>query len=275
MTRHLDHHACSELLRAYVAGDSGEDAAAVSEHLEECPDCRSEQATLEMLLSPVEPLTPRERSHLRATVAAAMEQEAPVKARRSLTAVAAGDGSHRQPWRWVTPALSAAAAVLLIAGGLFFLGRGGTNSSFNTAAPAARAPDKNAELARPATPGAGGAGPEPTFATSTTAFAGEKSSPASTQPAVIASFAASYSGSQARSLSTTFLDRLAQDAPSGAARQVRICGRRVLAARKLPVLPAYGTYATVRGEPALVLEFASSDTVDGPLTRFMLFAWPR
>jgi hypothetical protein len=267
----MDHRACSELLSAFVRGEAGDDAVTVAEHLEGCRECQKERAALEMLLAPEEPLTAQERARLREVVAAAGAGEAVAATHRGLThVVRREESSPTERWQWLAPALSAAAAVILVVGGLFFVfGHGGTGSSNSSAVGhAANAPEKSVVRAA-------GTRPAPIFARSTTAGTGHPGVLGAERPPVLDSFAASYTGTDARRLGRTFLERLAGDAPAGAAQQVRLCGQRVLAAQPLPVLPAYGATTTVKGNPALLLEFAASDTPDGRLTRFIVFAWPR
>jgi hypothetical protein len=293
MTEAMDHDACSRLLRAYLAGEAGNDAPAIAAHLEGCPECRAERAGLEMLLAPVERLTPAERAQLRAGVGRATQvaSSSVLRAVPSVSTRPAWGSSKRETpsparkphnterFHRLAPALSAAAAVLLIASGVVLfqhLGGGSSNSAAQAgAAHGAAQPGKGATKAR------GGLGIDRSVPSSLPLprFAPHRlptTTRAETQAAaILPAFVAAYNGTEARHLAPSFLHRLARVAPHALASQVQQCGNRVLDEPGAGTLPAYGATTTVNGQTVLVLVFATSSSPSTPLTRLELHAWPR
>jgi hypothetical protein len=279
MTPSLDHDTCSQLLRAYLAGEAGDDAPGVAAHLETCSRCREESAGLRMLLAPVEGMTPAERSHLRAEVARATWPES----RPRLEGVPSrGPTSERPPDRTTgsprsrldrrrfAPLLSAAAAILLVATGVILfqhLGGSSGETSYGAAAPAPNRPQANANTGAKAQ----GAGPSslvaPTFAPSLLSDIGQVESAASTR---LPSFRAAYDQAPAAQLAPGLLGRLADAAPTTLRSQVLECGHQVIDQPGSTALPAYGARVTVRGRPILALAFT---TPDSPAGRLEIDGW--
>jgi hypothetical protein len=296
MTQPIDHATCSRLLPSFLAGESGDDAPAISEHLRGCAECRAERAGLEMLLAPVEPPTEGERAQLRAAVRGATfamgdgsspqpgepvrdpgasgPPRSPAQSRRPAQSRGPGNQRHsRRERRWLTPALGAAAAVLLIAGGIALLGH--QSPGFKSANSSGRAADRAAGAAAPSpgdVKGFVGAQPAstPSFYPSPLEGVGQISRRAAP---LLTAFAHAYDGKQARSMGPPFLARLTKGAPSSLRRQILRCGGRVLA-HDPSALPAFGAVARVRQGQALALVFSSSPSLRDPLSRFHLYAWP-
>jgi hypothetical protein len=292
MTSFMDHDTCSQLLRAYVSGDAGEDAPAIARHLQECPQCQIERAGVAALLAPVEPLTAAERARLHSGVAATTQRSS---AARPAPVPAAGGKASTHPvsrdvrssrpgaipsrrLRRLAPALSAAAAILLVISGVaLFHHLGQARPGISAAARAAQGNGAHApEPARSQSQGKPGSGrslPLPTFADAPGASsAGHVEAHAS---AVVVAFARAYSGSQVRLLAPQFLDRLAAMAPPNLRSQLRECGSDVLATSSTAALPFFGSRARVRGRQVLALAFARSSSTPGePLTRVTVETWP-
>jgi hypothetical protein len=292
MTEAMDHDACSQLLRAYLVGEADDDAPAIAAHLEGCPECRAERAALEMLLAPVKGLTPAERAQLRTGVDRATRVASPsaLRAVSSLSTRPARGSPNRatsspapkpqnaERFRHLASALSAAAAILLIATGVVLfqhLGAGSSNSAAqSSAAHGAAQPGLGATKTR------GGLGigrnapsslPLPRFARHrlpTTIRAETRAA------AILPAFVAAYNGTEAEHLAPSFLRRLARAAPQALAPQVQQCGNRVLDEPGVGALPAYGATTAVNGQPVLVLVFATSSSPGASLTRLELRAWP-
>jgi hypothetical protein len=282
MTQPMDHATCSQLLRAYVTGDAGAYAPAVEAHLQKCAQCRAERAGLEMLLVPLEPLSTPERARLHTSVREATGvglSDSPPSL-RTIPAVqrqppsnwhtgdAATAGAVRgQRLRWLTPALSAAAAVVLIASGIVLFGHLGTVSN-NAASVSA---DRGA---------AGGASrpqaeqvPAPGLRLPVFARARLRARD------VLAAFKRSYRrGDQAHRIASGLLGpdllvQLADEAPRGLRPQILRCGRRAVH-RNASLVPAFGAAATVRGDKALVVVFVLSRSAERRPIGFELVAWP-
>jgi hypothetical protein len=277
MTPPLDHDTCSQLLRAYLAGEASDVAPAIAGHLETCRQCREESAGLRMLLAPVDEMTPTERSQLRAEVARATRAES-----RSLQAVpsrrptsegpdrATGSPRSRMDRRRFAPLLSAAAAILLIATGVVLfqhLGGSSGRTSFGSAAAPKGAPRGDANTGTKAQ----GVGPSflaaPTFATSLLSDLGQVEREASTR---LPSFRSAYDGAPAAQLAPGLLGRLADAAPAALRSQVLECGHQVIDQPGSTALPAFGARVTVRGQPTLALAFT---TPNSPAGRLEIDGW--
>jgi hypothetical protein len=292
----MDHDTCSRLLRAYVSGDAGEDAPAIARHLQECRQCQIERAGLEALLAPVEPLTAGERARLHAGVAEATQR--PSAARLAPLAPSGSAASTHPTGRDVrasrpgaidrrrlprlAPALSAAAAILLVIGGVILFHQVGQGRQ-GVAAAAKVAPGSGAHAPEPARSqsqgkaGAVGSLPLPTFVAEQTASPATepRTSQVEAQASTVATaFARAYSGSQARLLAPHFLDRLVAIAPPALRSQVRQCGSSVLATSSTTALPFLASRATLNGKQVLALAFARASATPGkPLTRLTVEAW--
>jgi hypothetical protein len=292
MTETIDHDTCSQLLRPYLAGEAGDDAPAIAEHLDHCAQCRAELDGLRMLLTPVEGLSSGERELLHAGIDRATRSTSGSTLRAvpvPSTTPAAGRPPQRPPSlarqrsrtrtsRRLAPALSAAAAIVLIASGIALFQHQGTGSGSSakqvtaargaaqraqssSKAPAANGFDRNGPTSLPLPRFAPAAVPSPAVA---------ETQAASMLPA----FADAYSGTQAHRLAANFLQRLSNAAPEALSAQVATCGHSVLNLRTAATLPAYGALARVGGQRALVLVFATSSPPAARLTRLDLVAWP-
>jgi anti-sigma factor RsiW len=282
MTTPIDHETCSRLLRAYVLGELEGDAPSVAAHLEGCEQCRAEHAGLEILLTPVAPLSEAERSGIHVAVrdvtrpelshAPAQLQEVRPARRTSTSSGTIGSASSevRRRQRWMAPALSAAAAVILVVSGIAILGHGISGSgSLGTAM------DQGAGggASRPEANAAGSSAPGPLFAPSPLTGVGQVKHRAGP---VLKSLTRVYDRDAARQgLASGFLDRLAQRAPPSVRRQILHCGGRLLAERgSRALLPTYGAIAARGGNRSLVLVFSSSAARQDRLTRFEIDTWP-
>jgi hypothetical protein len=276
MTFPIDHETCSRLLRAYAVGEAGVDAGAVTDHLEGCRQCTDEFAAVKRLLDPAEPLTEAERSQLRAAVTKATRPEpslgpAPVAREPRSVESREGSASARARMRWLMPALSAAAAVIVIAGGIAFFGNSTSEQNMVTSADraitgAARAPENT-------TPAAGAKSqPGPHFERGLLSSITEVRQTA--RPVLVA-LGRAYKPADGRTLASPVLDRLAGQAPPGLGRQILDCGGRLMSsAGSRVLLPAFGAQTSANGRRSLVLVFASSIANQGGLLRFEIDAWP-
>jgi hypothetical protein len=286
MTQSIDHETCSRLLPSFLAGEAGEAAPAVTEHLRSCARCRAERAGLEWLLAPVEPPTETERASLRAVVREATfgGAQAPQEGRR-LQAVPSGPtpsatrspvrrSGGRRLWQrsWVTPALGTAAALLLIVGGISLLGRSTSGLGARSSAGVGQANG----VAAPTPEGAKHAlvakgKPAPSFNPGHPIGLKQVSQRASS---VLPALAHAYPSGVARSLGTDLLTRLTLEAPRSLRPQVRRCGGRVLDGDRT-ALPAFGAAARVHGQPALALVFSTAKPSKDSRSSFGLYAWAR
>lgn len=286
MTQPMDHATCSRLLPTFLAGQAGDATQAITEHLRGCARCRAERAGLERLLAPVEPPTETERARLRAAVqdatfgaTQAPQQVRPLHAAPSDRAGSATPSPGRRyggrpGWQrsWVTPALGAAAAVLLIVSGISLFGH--STSNLSAGSNSGGGVSEANRVARPS-PGAAhnatAAGPAPSFYRGHPIELGQVSKRASS---VLIAYARGYSSGHDGSLGTDLLTRLAAQAPRSLRPQIRRCGDRVLDDHH-SALPAFGAVARVRRRPGLVLVFTSRDPSTGSHSRFGLYAWSR
>lgn len=248
----------SEALRPYAEGraDAATEAR-VERHLRECDDCRDELAAVRALVaSPAEALTEVERARLRRGIAAATAADAPARGRRRLYA-----------------ALGAAAAMVIVGVGAFYALGGGVGGPV--------------ELLQ--TEGGGGAQEarsEPQGATAEAlgggpvfeADAGQLDDAALRRVGrrgPVAAVARSLSVARAGDVADDYVDELVASAPGAVREQVQTCADTILEANdEFAVVPAYGATGTVAGRDVLVLGFAWSDEDRGPLTGYMVYAWP-
>jgi hypothetical protein len=291
MTEPMDHETCSQLLRAYLADEAGEHAAAIADHLKGCARCQAELVALQNLLAPIEGLTPGERFGLRAgidraiasTPAGTLRAVPPVSTSTTGTtsvpqAASLSTQRSRERSRRMASLLSAAAAILLIATGVVLVQHLGTSSSNSGShASAARGALQPNEAA---TTGPGGKFNDSTGLSS---LALPRFAPAALHrvqaaethaASILSNFAAAYNGTQVGRLAPNFLRRLSQAAPQTVSGQVARCGARVLDEHGGATLPAYGALAPVNGQRGLVLVFATPSSPGAPLTRFELHSWP-
>jgi hypothetical protein len=280
MSAPLDHDTCSQLLRAYLSGEAGDDAPTVAAHLETCSQCREESAGLQMLLAPVEEMTPAERSHLHAEVARATrpESRSRVQAVPSRAPISerppgrpAGSARARIDRRRLAPLLSAAAAILLVATGVVLFqhleGSSGV-ASYGSAAAPDRAAGRKTNTAPQAIHGGGSSSlAVPTFAPSLLSDVGQVERAASTR---LPLFRSAYAQTPVAQLAPGLLGRLADTAPAALRSQVLECGHQVIDQPGSTALPAYGARVTVRGEPILALAFT---TPSSPAARLEIDGW--
>lgn len=277
MSHPLDHDTCSQLLRAYLAGEAGDDAPAVAAHIESCPQCQEERAALRALLAPVEKMTPAERSHLRSEVARATQSShleavaSPGRAsQRPSGRETAGSARSRMDRRRFAPALSAAAAILLIVTGAALFQHLGSSSREGAAGSAAApnsAVDGNPNTGAKVPLGAPSSLAAPTFASSVLPDVGQVERQASAR---LPAFASAYSRAPVEQFAPGLLGRLAETAPAALRSQVLECGHLVIDQPGTTALPAYGAKVTVRGEQILALAFA---TPNSPAARLEIDGW--
>ncbi|MDP9234028.1 MAG: hypothetical protein M3P01_05690 [Actinomycetota bacterium] len=289
MTFPMDHDTCSQLLRAYVTGEAGEDAPAIARHLQDCRQCQVERAGLEMLLAPVDPLTEAERAHLHAGVAAGIRPPITVPSRLAPVPAPGGPASRRPPGREVrpsgpvdlvsrrlrrfAPALSAAAAILLVLSGVILFQHVGTSQN----SPSAASAKGQVNGAQPARSGPGektgglGSLPLPAFRAGQLADIDQVQKQAAP---LATAFARAYSGAQVEQLAPGFLRRLVHLAPLQHRTQLRQCGDHFLKTSGGTAIPLLGSRTTLDKAPVLALAFASSSSPGGPLTRLIVVAWP-
>ena len=289
MTSPMDHDTCSQLLRAYVTGEAGEDAPAIARHLQDCRQCQVERAGLEALLAPVDPLTEAERARLHAGVAAATRPAATAPSRLAPVPAPGGSASRRPPGRDLRPsgpvdigrqrlrrftsALGAAAAILLVVSGVILFQHvgSGTNTPSASGANGAVHGPQSARSQGGVKPGALTSVPAPSFRAGRLADIGQVQAQAAP---LAASFARAYSGPQVEQLAPRFLRRLVHLAPLQHRTQVRQCANAFLETSGGTAIPLLASRTTVDKAPVLALAFASSSSPGEPLTRLIVTAWP-
>ena len=291
MTENIHHERCSELLRDYARDElEVSERKTVEGHLASCADCRGELAALRALLAvDPAPLDARERRRLHAAVDRAVGGRAspePAPARRT----------------WLqrfAPSLGAAALLLVVLVVALSGGRIGGDDEGATPAQRSKAreagdaggggaePAEDEAAEAPAQPGnkkakadgeetrtlesAGRApGPQPVFRSALVRELGDMAG-----SRLLSDFAESYTVADAEKRWETFLRKLSEDAPAGAATQVETCGGEVDETEGGALLPAAGAYGRIANEPSLVLSFVYSDQSRGPLESYMVWAWPR
>ncbi len=303
MTKNMGHERCSELLRAYARRELDEsDALAVEEHLGSCDACRSELAGLNALLAAdsVE-LDLRERRKLHEAVARAVEPRDPV-------IIGAGFEKRRGWMQRFAPTLSAAALLLVVlVVAMSGITGGGDDESASTGAEGeAGAPlreqqdgskDKatfeDADKAAPETTQALGPeanklrrhegadtaetsgsalarSPRPTF---TERYVTNLRAAASQD--VLQEFAGSYTVADAEKREGRYISLLSLEAPPEVRDQVEACSSVVRTASEEPVLAAGGALGRVDDTPGLFLSFVYTRAERGPLSSYMVWAWPR
>ncbi|MFN2490722.1 MAG: zf-HC2 domain-containing protein [Actinomycetota bacterium] len=261
MKEAMDHTTCSALLSGYVAGKlEPRAAAAVAAHLGDCSGCSAElRALATMSATANDRLSARERSTLRARVAAAVGRAESLEQRRP----------ERRRWRArLAPALGAAALVALVAVGAATVLTGGVGTGGSDAGGVEEAGGGSAASDRPLESAGGPARPDP----------GSASLPRFVDSGELNQDDLGRLGKEAaarlplnRSLVNPRgprrpLDVLAGRAPSQAvAEQLRLCTGQVRPLGRL--VPVLGATATVEGERALVVVYANE-------RRFEAWAWP-
>ncbi|MDQ4024052.1 MAG: zf-HC2 domain-containing protein [Actinomycetota bacterium] len=293
----MTHERCSELLRSYAGGDlSRDDAESVRAHLEECADCRAEEAAIGALMAAAgEPLTELERARLHR----ALSQELfPGRANDDVATQGRAPG-----WkRWIVPAMSSAAAVLaallVITGGLLgsgddeaSVGLDGGGSQLSTEAAGENqiestgggggsgagggAPTKDRALS--AASGEAGtaydsAGPQPRFDADAGELSPEDLSAIGRSSDLFENFSDHYTVDDVEGLREPFLRRLVRSS-GDAAGQVSRCAATL--PQEEPILPAYGATGRYDGRDALVLGFVTNDAGSRALDRYLMWVWTK
>ena len=293
MSNHgLDHDGCSELLAAYVGNELDPSLRpAVEDHLADCIECSAElEAVRSLRADKVPPLTGEERNALRGEVWAQVRRGDPV--------VVPFEARGRR----IGKLLGAAALVILLATGLFYLGTGlgqqaeqfggvaGTAENDTRSAGSARDDGEEGALhlkqdgaakenGQAADQGAqqdtteGRAAPQPTFAFGN-GRVDEEALRGVGRSKLFRSFA-TYDAADAARNRAELTGLLAAQAPDELSAQVRSCARRVYASSRKRALPAYGRTGKLRDRRVLVLGFAYSKAAGAELDRFMFWAWRR
>ncbi len=301
MTEPIDHQRCSELLGAYVAAELSErERAAVESHLASCSECEQERVALVALVAlvagDVEPLGDDERARLRERVGAAL-----APARGDVIGIAPARGRQA---RWGQVVGIAASVVLLVAG-LFYVGTQGLGGGDDEAAtglseeeapavedagagrgarPASKdqtrfeagQADAETEEESAAALGATAGGPEPgpLFDARAGRVTERDLTRLGRRGAPFVSYAATYTVSDALARRDAFLDDLVALAPDSATGDdIQACSERVFSGAVDAILPAYGALGRLHQEEALILGYAWSDRSEGPLYRWMFWAW--
>lgn len=293
MSEPIDHQRCSELLAGYVAEELSErDRAAVEAHLGSCAECEQERVALAALAElDAEALDDDERALLRERVEAAL-----APARGDVIGIEPRRGRQA---RWGQVVGIAASVVLLVAG-LFYvgtqgLGGGEDDEAAGVSEPADTTQEADAEGgARPASKGRALSVEDEAESTDDAAFgtAGEASAPGplfdaragrvterdltrlGRRGAPFVSYAATYTVSDALAGRDAFLDDLVAEAPDSATGDdIRACSERVFSGAVDAILPAYGALGRLNQQDALILGYAWSDRSEGPLYRWMFWAW--
>ena len=290
----IDHDRCSELLRSYARAELGaHERKAVASHLESCAECCRELAVVKLTSTEVDGMNPRERRRLHAAVTASLPAAAPD----------AGLPARRTWVQRFAPTLGAAALLLVafvvaLGGGEIGGDSGGDEGGEAGQAPAAvedRARDGAGEkpgarddaedqAAAPGKPkpvegtesdiseefaGNRSRAPKPVFRTALVQNLGEVS-----ESKVLERFADYYTVADAQRRSEGFLDRLSLEAPGSARDQVESCGDLVHETED-SLLPAAGALGRINDRQSLVLGFVYSKDGRGPLSSYMVWAWPR
>jgi hypothetical protein len=302
----MTHERCSELLRAYAAGElPAADAGAVRAHLDECEDCRAEEKVVAALVvaSEPEPLTDLERARLHRDLF--QEVWPGTRANADLVAPAPGPG-----WkRWVVPALGSAAAVLVallvVTGGLTGGGDDQGSAAMGGADADGGGSDTSLESSEQAIePGGGGggggsgavgdrqtakddafsaaagaagaayndAGPEPQFDADAGELSSERLSALGRSSDLFRSFANGYTVDDVDGLRSRFVRRLASQSGAASA-QVRECAATL--PQDEPILAAYGATGTYDDRDALVLGFVTNDAGSASLDRYLMWVWTK
>jgi hypothetical protein len=274
----IDHATCSQLLRAFLRGNAGPDASSVEAHLQSCRQCRAERDIVEMLLTPVEPLTEAERARIHASVraetGAGLAQTDSVvlsRSRRTFPMDRNPVGNARAQSRraWLAPALSAAAIVLLIVSGIVVASHFGSLKEADSLSAGGGAARGGAVQA-PRDAERSGLTPH-VFALAP--LRGLREVERRANSALVRLRLSSGRQQVVDQSAPALLRRVAEEAPPALRRQLLRCGRKAVS-RDASLVPAYGAAVTIRAMPALALVFAAAVSPDQPVERFELFAWP-
>jgi anti-sigma factor RsiW len=293
----MTHERCSQLLASFARGElSATDQSAVERHLATCAECSREYAGVNLFLTgDHEGLTDHERARLHNAVGAAMARS---RSPQIDVFPVPAPGLRERLW----PGMRVLAAAAIVVVGFVFAanvlpggndtdsgradiqGAAGGGASAPEAAPNGPAP----VFAGPAAPGAFAADQSDGAATEESASPGQALRSAKSSPpystdelrqlgrtqAPFTDFAASYTGEDVSRLAEPFLEQLAASAPTDRlASAVRTCGREVLDAASIPLLPAFAAYEVVEREQSLVFGLVSSSLTDGPVDQYRLWVW--
>ena len=304
MSNSFDHDRVSESLPEFLDGTLGEaDARLVEEHLATCEGCRLEAAAVKALRAPiVTSLTDKERLALEHKVMAGIADDAPA----TVTVLTPRTKFGAR----VAQVMGAAAAIAVFATLLYFgSSMGGDDSAEESGAAGdtieqaeSSLENRDGEKAKRSQPiaaadgadagtGAGGGSasgkdtesnftappPDPRFT-----VADEPYSPSDLQKLGESSLAsvtfANYYTARDADRRDALLDQLVAAAEASAGSevgsQVYECGLQVLDTED-PTIPTFGAVAELDGTPVLILGFVWSRASDGPLDRYMVWAWER
>lgn len=295
MTESMDHERCSELLGSYLAGElSEQEGAAVEDHLSGCSDCEQERVALMALAAEdVEPLGDEDRTLLRERVGAALAPPG--------GDVIGIETTRRQARRGQVVGI--AASLVLLVAGLFYVGTRGLGGADDEAATGGAEPagpagepiesreegrlrnstkgralgaetTQDAESADAAFGAAGGLAAAPIFDARAGNVTERRLTRLGRRGEPFVSFAATYTVSDALARRDDFLDDLVALAPNSATGDdVRACSERTFSGAVDAILPAYGALGRLNREDVLILGYAWSDRSEGPLDRWMFWAW--
>ncbi|MEA2486909.1 MAG: hypothetical protein QOF16_563 [Actinomycetota bacterium] len=256
----------SELLRDYVQGGlTPAIAEDVREHLDRCEECRLELVAVTALGSTgADPLTEIESARLTDVV-------------KRRTHPATRRDRH---WGSIAAGLGAAAVVALGVVLSLHLGAGDSaNSSTNAGGASTTRSVSHDQVAAEPSPasGAEAAAPRPTplFEHHPAVTVAQLRSEGS-NGTVFKAFAGYFDSADAARLRPVLTKQLADQAPStDLSSQIERCTQAVVTSENHPTLPAYAAATSFRNHPALVLGFAWTPALSGPLDHYMFWAWAR
>lgn len=301
----MDHHEASELLGPHVRGElDAPTERRLSEHLETCAECRTEERGLRAVLAePAARLTDLERASLHRHVRSELQVPASTPGRRLA---------------WLPPALSTAALLLVVVVGLQVFGGAddmgeGDGAGSESQEEVAEGPqpitftlterslDDPGELELPGSTGEGsgleagvdaGRADEGGTAEDEASGSSEAAAPAQSMAPgknpgaqwrftryarsgkTFVSFAEAYRAEDVDLLRDAFTARLAAEAPPEARAQLVRCADLVVESRPYPTLPAAAAHGKYQGTDSMLLGFVWTRERTGPLDNYMLFVWP-
>ena len=303
----MDHERCSDLLLPYVLEELEPDASReVEEHLASCDDCRKEHAGLAALMAePVEPMNDIERASLhrdlseRVSIPAGPGEE---RARMAWLPQALGVAATLLVVVVGLQALSGSGGDedAAVSGGA---GGGSMDQGAGPEGPSPVTLKLTRAGVREAAPQAGSLGgddattdeaadsgdaleaepEEPEAASSENSFTVRLSERAvesqlkryARTSETFTKFAAAYRAEDVEILAPSFIEQLANEAPSAqATSQVSECADLVVSSREVPTLPAAAAHGLFRDERSLLLGFAWTAEETGPLDNYVFYVWP-
>ena len=282
------HERFSELIGPFLREElAQDDARALEEHLSTCGGCRAEAAALRALTAAPGSLTESESRDLHAGIKAARDEK-----------VLATVVPLSPRWATAGKALSAAAAVALIAVASIWIGTSGMDDSGQSSAAGGGGTTEEAPSPESARKGR----PQPSFLGATPLAAqdsgDDEESESNTEQAILSAspeldrqlltdladlaeggplfqnFADYYSAPVPLEESRLALRALAKQAPGADFRaQVEDCGGGYLASRPGTGLSVAALLGNYEGEEALVIGFAATEDPSGPLNRYTYVIW--